>query len=246
MRSLRILVLSDFDGTNANVIRDYLFSFKQYSEHKYYYVFDCTEFNSSTDLGFFDVILLFWDLYLLSPSLLSQELRRRIRQAPARKVLFLQDEYRDVRAFNHAMSELGINIMFTCVDESDHDLFYPRALIPSLEATYPVLTGYVPRYLERARHSPSAERPVDIAYRSREVPYCLGDLGREKRIIADQFQAISAVRALRNDISVREEDRLYGEQWVEFLRRSRCVLGSPSGASVVDFTGEIRRNCEVY
>src|SRR5262249_40697090 len=36
------------------------------------------------------------------------------------------------------------------------------------------------------------------------------------------------------------------DEWVRFLRRSRSVLGSPSGASVVDFSGEIQRDCERY
>src|SRR5207302_5229386 len=48
------------------------------------------------------------------------------------------------------------------------------------------------------------------------------------------------------DISVRERDLLYGRRWTGFLRASRCVLGSASGVSVIDFTGEIRRNCERY
>ena len=245
-RSLKILVLSTFDGTNASVIRDFLFSFNRYSRHKYYYVFDCAELDGMTEFDYFDVILVFWSLDLRPPSFLFPEARARIRRAAARKVLFLQDEYREVRFFNHMMSELGVNVMFTCVDESDHALFYPPSLVPTLEATYTVLTGYVPRYLERARPGSRAERPLDIGYRSREVPFWLGDLGREKWIIADRFQAISAARGLCSDISVREEDRLYGDEWVRFLRRSRCVLGSPSGASVVDFSGEIQRNCERY
>ena len=36
----RVLVLSTFTGTNANVIGDYLFSFNAHSRHDYRYVFD--------------------------------------------------------------------------------------------------------------------------------------------------------------------------------------------------------------
>lgn len=236
---LRILVLSTFNGRSADVIRDYLFAFNAYSRHRYFYVFDCGDLDDDFDFRAFDVILIFWNVDLLGSDL-GRPARERIRAAPALKVLFLQDEYRDVRPMNAAMRALGIQVMFTCVADADHETFYPRSLVPSLEATYGVLTGYVPAYLER-RPRPSAEtRPLDLGYRSRDTPFWLGDLGREKRIIADRFQAISAAHGLRADISVREVDRLYGGRWVSFLRRSRCVLGTASGASVVDLTGEIR------
>ncbi len=242
---LNILVLSTFDGGNATVIRDFLFSFNAHSSHRYYYVFDCAILDEDTDFSPFDVILIFWSVLLLGPDL-TAAVRARIRSAPAVKILFLQDEYREVRATNAAMQGLGIQVLFTCVAEADHEIFYPPSRIPSLEATYTVLPGYVPQYLEGVRHQLERARPLDVGYRSRDVPFYLGDLGRQKRIIADRFHRICEGNGLRADISVEEADRLYGRAWVRFLRASRCVLGTASGASVVDFTGEIRRACERY
>src|SRR5262249_31049313 len=66
------------------------------------------------------------------------------------------------------------------------------------------------------------------------------------RILAQRFPAIAEAHGLTHDISIREHDRLYGRRWISFLLASRCVLGSPSGASVVDFTGRIRRDCDRY
>ena len=63
-------------------------------------------------------------------------------------------------------------------------------------------------------------------------------------MVAQRFQALARAEGLASDISVLERDRLYGRQWVKFLRDCRCVLGTSSGASVADFTGEIRRACE--
>jgi Glycosyl transferases group 1 len=243
-RPLSILVLSTFDGSNANVIRDFLFSFHAHSCHRYYYVFNCRILDGD-DFSAFDVILIFWSVYLLGPDL-TPEVRARIRSARGVKVLFLQDEYRDVRPMNEAMRDLGVQVMFTCVAEADHETFYPRALVPTLDATYTVLPGYVPLYLENVGNEPESQNPIDVGYRSRDVPFYLGDLGREKRIIADRFEVICAQNGLHADISVREVDRLYGAAWVTFIRNSRCVLGTASGASVVDFSGEIRRNCERY
>jgi hypothetical protein len=240
---LKILILSTYEGMDANAVRDYLLSFRLHSRHDYYYVLDCRRLDGRIDLHPFDVIVIFWDVYLLGPEL-AEAVREQIAHAPAVKVVFLQDEYRDVREVNQAMAGLGIQLAFTCVAEPDHRVFYPSEAIPTLETLYTVLPGYVPRYLEGARLDVDAPRPIDIGYRSRAMPFYLGDLGQEKTVVAERFQALARAEGLASDISVRERDRLYGRQWVKFLRDCRCVLGTSSGASVTDFTGEIRRSCE--
>jgi hypothetical protein len=240
---LKILVVSAYDGTDAHAVRDYLLSFRLHSRHDVFYVFDCRRVRQPLDLAPFDVVVVFWEVFLLGPEL-TPSLRADIARARALKVVFLQDEHRDVHAVDHTLGELGVHVVFTCVAESDHAVFYPPASIPTLEGTYTVLPGYVPRYLEGARLDPGRARPLDIGYRSRAMPYYLGDLAQQKTIVAERFQALAAAHGLTADISVREGDRFYGRPWVEFLRACRCVLGTSSGASVVDFTGAIRRGCE--
>lgn len=242
---LNVLVVSTFVGGNANVIRDFLFAFHAHSKHRYYYVYAPHSLGESFDFKQFDVIVVFWSVYLLGPGL-TPAVRERIRQAPALKVLFLQDEYRDVRLFNQKMAELGVNVMCTCVREEDHDLFYPKALIPSLRAVHTVLTGYVPDGLDEGPPDVASPRPIDIGYRSRAVPWVLGDLGQEKTTIATRFQEISARHGFKSDISVLESDRIYGDAWTRFLKASRYTLGTESGASLIDFTGEIKERCEAY
>ncbi len=119
-------------------------------------------------------------MYLLGPDV-WEEVRQKIRKADALKVLFLQEEYRGVRPMNQVMSQRGVQVLFTCVAEQDHETFYPPSLIPSLQATYTVLPGYVPAYLEHVRVDGASPRPLDIGYRSRAFPYYLGDSGHEKR-----------------------------------------------------------------
>jgi len=242
-RRLKILILSTYEGADANAVRDYLVSFRLHSRHDYYYVLDCRRLDERIDLRAFDIILIFWDVYLLGPEL-SDAAREQIARAAAVKVAFVQDEYRDVRAVNQAMARLGVKLAFTCVAPADHRIFYPSDAIPSLEAVYTVLPGYVPAYLEGIPLDVDAPRPLDLGYRSRAMPFYLGDLGQDKTVIAERFQALARAEGLASDISVLERDRLYGRQWVKFLRDCRCVLGTSSGASVVDFTGDIRRSCE--
>ncbi|MHC4911325.1 MAG: hypothetical protein ACYTF9_16610, partial [Planctomycetota bacterium] len=236
-RPLQVLVLSTFDGNNASVIGDFLFSFNAHSQHRYFYVFDCRNVSPGFDFTPYDVVLIFWSVYLLSGDI-SPPVMDAIAESRATKVLFLQDEYREVRQINGLMRRLGVQHMFSCAEASEHEALYPRSEIPSLEAVHTVLTGYVPRYLERRRLRLDADRPIDVGYRSRHVPSYLGDLGRQKVIIADRFRAAAAEHGLRCDISIREEDRIYGAGWIRFTRSCKYTLGTPSGASVIDLTGE--------
>ena len=187
-RPLQLLVLSTFNDANANVIRDYLLSFNAYSRHRFFYVFDCRLVQRSFDFSPFDAIVVFWNVYLpggaLSPAAMDA-----IAAAPAVKLLFLQDEYRNVRPINRLMARLGIQHMFTCVEPDQHEGFYPRSEVPSLEGVHTVLTGYVPEYLEQVPFRADDDRPIDIGYRSRDVPMCLGDLGRQKCVIAERVSA---------------------------------------------------------
>ena len=253
---LNILVLSDFLGYDANVVRDYLYCFNQHSRHQFYYLHNWSKNNFRRLHGFdfnrFDAIILFWDFFWvgsgepLSYCYVPDWVAGRIADSSALKVQFLQDEYRDVRLANRAMSRFGVNLMFTCTAEKDHELFYPKSLIPTLQATYPVLTGYVPTYLEHVHYPAEIERPIDIGYRSRKLMYYLGRLGQEKGTIADRFEEIASRHGFSANISVKEKDRIYGEDWLTFMKACRFSIGTESGASVVDFDGQIRKNCQEY
>src|SRR5207244_11929464 len=129
-------------------------------------------------------------VYLLGPHI-YESVGERIRKTSARKVLFLQDEYSDVRPMNRVMSELGVQVMFTCIGEQDHEVFYPKALIPSLQAVYPVIPGYVPAYLERVKVVDRVLSQLDIGYRSRAVNYYLGTLGQMNRYVVSRVEVIS-------------------------------------------------------
>ena len=254
--AFNVLVLSDFNGLDANVIRDFLYSFNRHSQHRFFYLhaWRNNHFRRMRNFDFngFDAIVLFWDFFWigsndpLSYCYIPDWVADPIAASPALKIQFLQDEYRDVRLANRVMKRLGVNVMFSCVAPKDHETFYPKALIPSLEATYPVLTGYVPSYLETVDWPASIDRPIDIGYRSRQNPYYLGSLAQEKCVIAEQFQKIADAHDFRANISVREEDRIYGDDWLTFQRSCRFSLGTESGASVVDFDGTIKKNCQEY
>ena len=243
---LKILILCDFEGRDANVIRDFLYSFNAFSPHSYYYFHDAKHLDNTLDFSRYDVIMFFWSSYWFWGMPVNDAAIEAIKSTRALKVLMLQDEYRTVRYNNGLMNRLGIQVMLTCVAPKDHDVFYPRAEIPSLQAVHTVLTGYVPDYMKGLELPSFEARPIDIGYRSRVMPYYLGDLAREKLTIAQKFERIACEKGFIADISVREEDRMYGQQWLDFLASCKFALGTESGASVVDFDGMIHYRCAQY
>jgi len=240
----KILVLNHFLSGNANVYRDYLFCFQAYSRHDFYYVHRLNVLKT-LDLKQFDAILLFWACDWLRPRI-GEEMIARIAEAPGKKLLFLQDEYRNVSLARKAINRFGVDQLFTLVHPNDYEAYYPKSACPGLSRIETVLTGYVPEELTKLESPRHRDRTVDVAYRSRMCPYYLGDLAQEKFAIAVRFQKLAAQFGLRHDISTWEGDRIYGRAYIDFLRNSRSVLGTESGASVVDFTGEIQNRCEEY
>ena len=247
---MRFLLLADYDPGNASVIGDFMYAFDRYSEHEFYYAFWPRHLEPEFNFDDFDAIVVFWSVTLapkapIQPTF-SPELRERIRRSSARKIVFLQDEYRAIRNVNQEMAELGVNIVFSCVAEKDHSFFYPKSIIATLGEVHTVLTGYVPAYLEKPEVRNVGARSFDIGYRSRDVAYQLGDLAREKRRICDIFLHEAPRRGFSINASVREDDRIYGADWVTFLQQSRYQIGTPSGASVMDLDGSVERKISAY
>jgi|SaaInlStandDraft_7_1057024.scaffolds.fasta_scaffold29973_1 hypothetical protein len=238
MNKLNILVLSTAGhrALQAKTMFDYLYSFNLYSEHNYYYHSFFDLITEDFDFSLYDAIVLF---YNFNYSAVPDSICEKIKKSQALKILFFQDEYSDVCARQSFMAKIEVDLMFTCVAERDFDLFYPKSKIPSMKGIYTVLTGYVSESLATRRVNWGAKREYDIGYRSRAVPYMLGDLGREKVIIAERFSNECKKRKLKYNISIKEKDRIYAEQWYQFLENSRCQLGTESGCSIVDFSGNL-------
>ncbi len=241
-----ILFLCDYNKNSANTIIDHCESFRRYSKHNYYYV-NPTGISKPfwLDMDHFDIVIIHYSIYILGDWYIDSTWRKEISRTKAYKVQFIQDEYRTVNAITQRMRELGINMLFTCVPEGEIEKVYPEERLPGVRKIN-TLTGYCPEYLVDKKPDFSSPRPIDVGYRGRALGYWLGELAQEKRIIAEKFLEYAKESSLVCNISYKEEDRIYGEDWVKFLKTCRCVLGTESGASVVDFTGEIEKNVQDY
>ena len=255
-RKLQILLLCVQPSAGAKTIRDHVDAFGRHSRHRVrvlqnlpplYGSFNgrIPTFPRDLDLEIFDVLVIHYSNFLLSDIHFDASARERIANFRGLKVLFLQDEYRQVDAICTQIRNLGFDVLFTCVPEAEIEKVYPAAKLPGL-CRISNLTGYVPEDLLRRKARPLAERPVDVGYRARQVPFWLGNLGAEKWQIAPKFLSATSGSGLKCDVTYREEDRLYGKRWIQFFESCRSVLGSESGASIFDFTGELQQAVERY
>lgn len=252
--ALNILLIATLPPNQAQTIRDHVDAFRRYSQH---HVFVYNHFNwlqtghmglpGKLDLQRFDVIVIHYSTYLLSEDIdyFSPEAKQQLAAFKGLKVLFRQDEYMHVDGLSEVLQGLKIDVLFTTFDEKDAARIYARSGLERLRLVR-TLTGYVPESLLGLSCPPSADRKIDVGYRSRTVPFWLGSLAMEKVEISQRFSDAAAQYGLTCDISCREQDRIYGHGWIRFLTSCRAVLGTESGASVVDFSGEIRHRTESY
>lgn len=245
MRPLEILLLCDYRGGIAATVREHVDSLVRCSAHHVRRVSILGDLPPHLDLGHFDAVVIHYSLIACHEGYLSAGARAALWKFRGLKAIFIQDEYRFVDATIAALREIGVDILFTCVPQDEIEKVYSSDRLPGVRKIN-VLTGYVPERLLSRVVKPYAERRIDVGYRARKVPAWLGELGREKYEIGRNFQQDASRDGFVLDISFREEDRLYGDGWVEFVCNCKAMLGVESGASVFDFSGEIQRKVEAH
>ncbi len=246
-KKLNILMLSHFVKNDANVIREHCKYFQQYSMNKFYY-FDPVnrQIPKWLNLNKFNSIVIHWSIYSIGQWYLDDSWIEAISSSKALKVMFIQDEYRKVNAFTNMMRHLRINILYTCVPQSEINKVYPEEKLPNVKKIN-TLTGYVPEYFYSNKPKfDLSERPLDVIYRGRVLGYWYGALAQEKILIAEQFLKHNKNYNLNCDISYRENDRVYGKKWLEFIGSSKTSLATESGASVFDMNGLIESTVRNY
>jgi hypothetical protein len=157
------------------------------------------------------------------------------------KIAFPQDEYDHAEDLDEWLDDLGAEIVCTVLDGRHREQLYPR--LTKKAAFYETLTGYIDEESAlrfRARLSPLAERPFDIVYRARNLPYWLGSHSQLKHRIGEVVAGQAPEHGLETDISTRLHETILGDAWLDFLATGRATIGAESGSSVLDRRGEIR------
>jgi hypothetical protein len=246
---MEILFLTNRPTANsqAATVTEYLDALLKYSKHNVHEISMLHHFPARIDLNRFDVVISHYSLSIgpLLRHFYGDDLIKQLKQFKGLKAAFLQDEYREIKTFWRHINELGINVLFSCVPETEISKVYPVEKVPNLSVVN-VLTGYVPERLLRQPVLPIDQRPIDVGYRTRRMPYWLGRLGHEKWFIAEEFQHRAKSTDLKLDLSTREGERLYGDAWINFVASCRAVIGVESGASIIDFDGKLEHRVEEY
>ncbi len=244
-RPLRILLLSHVRPGHANTSHDHERALLEFSRHFVHVHSPVENPDWLPGLHHFDVVVIHYSIVCFVEGYLPALVIRALQDFRGLKVIFIQDEYRAVYAAIDVMERLGVDLLFTCVPEQAVEKLYGELRRRGVRIE-PTLTGYVPDELSRAPRSPLPGRPYDIVYRGRPLSPALGRLAQEKTQIARQIMPLATRFNLTTDIDWREDARIYGADWTRFMSSGRAALGTESGASIVDFTGDIERVVALY
>jgi hypothetical protein len=245
-RRKRVLLLCNYDPTIvAETILEHIRSFKDYSEHDVFTINFLGDLPDEFPIHIFDVVVIHYSVCIGRGGYLSQRTKDMIREHRGCKVLFIQDDYRWINSTISNCLYMGIDIIFGLASQRIKRQIYPEEILPNVRIET-VLTGYVSDALLQEKSKEYAKRTIDVSYRARKLPFWMGSFALQKWQIADRFLEDTKPYNLHCDISTKEEDRLYGNQWINLLKNSKAVLGTESGVNVCDFTGQLQKDVEAY
>ena len=236
MRRKNILFLYSRIPSFTNAVRDYVNAFAQHSSHHIHY-FDTDSGPLEFDLGAYDAIVFNYCFWARRSSITS-EMIAHVAAYGGLKIAIFQDEQDTIRWHRQHVVLMGIRAIVTVVNPEVWRAALPEDFYRNL-IFLRALTGYVPEQntYNDTPPLPMAERCWWIGYRGRPVPYQYGRLTREKFIIGEQMRTICEERNIPHNIATAEEERLYGQDWMNLIRNSRLMLGTESGTNIVDFDG---------
>ena len=227
---------------DAATVTDHIESFRRYSRYPVWEV--------NTDLGFpsgladapVGAVVLHYSLFHTLGYKLDEGFLRFLAGTDAYKVAFFQDEHHFCRQRFAFLNEYAFDCVFTCLEPSEFDKVYGRYTeVPRLVSYLP---GYVSETMVDAAQRfalPDERRPIDIGYRGRSLAPYMGRAALEKREIAERFEQLAGDSGLRLDVTAREGERRYGDDWWRFLGSCKGTLGVEAGVSVFDLEDEASR-----
>ena len=242
---LDVLIIYSSYAFHVPTVQEHVLSFRHYSNNNVVFLDYSISGYWDINLNDFDVLVFHYSIVISMESYLPKKLAQKIRNYFGYKVLFIQDEYRWVDRTVRSIADLGINVIYTVVNPEVVDKIYHHPEVSHVRRKM-ILTGYVSEQMIHARVPRLAGRPIDVGYRARRVPEWLGYFGQEKWLIGERFKQDSEKYGIKCDIEHEENRRLYGQQWGSFVTGCKAMLGTESGASMVDFTGEVQEAVEAY
>jgi len=245
MKKLRLLVAYSAQTMAAQTIIEYVTMLKNMGGFDVSFVHVTHDAIMDFDLNDFDVIFHNYCARLCFEGYVSSDYLEKLKKFSGLKVISVQDDGDRTSTLHRAIRECGFHVLITAVPEDTLNYGYPAEQLPNVEI-FKAYTGYVPENFSEIQKYilPLKDRPILLGYRGRDIGARYGKLGFYKFEIGRRMQEICEARGLKHDISMREEDRIYGMDWYAFTGRCRAVLGTESGSNVWDFDGSIERRLQ--
>lgn len=246
-KKLSVLLLCDDNGEHPDALLDHIVAIRGLSKH-HVYTFNPRWLISGCkclDLDEFDVVVIHYSLASFSDYYLASHFREKLRRFHGLKIQFIQDDYRRIDEVAAVIRYMGIHILFTTYPKEQISKVWDETRLPGV-VKISTLVGYIPDKLISLESPPLESRPIDIGYRGRQVPYWLGQFGQEKVWIGQGVSERAEKYGLRCNISWRENDRIYGKEWIKFISSCKAMLGTESGASITDFDGSVEMKVQEY
>lgn len=250
---MKILCIYNLREKNArNTIDEHLYSFRRYSDEDVYYLNVAFGIPWYIEKIYFDVVIYHYTFFALKwdPKQFERLRKKcgRLKYISGYKIAMPQDEYIYSIIINLFFRDFGIKTVYTCLPPSDYQKVYDKE-ISGLDYYFSVPAGFIDetavnRYANES--PPLSERPIDIGYRARKVPYWLGKHGNIKWLLGEKFNNAAKHHNLKTDISSDPEGFFMGKDWYRFLQSCKVFIGCEGGASLHDPTGEIRQKVEEY
>jgi hypothetical protein len=220
---------------NIGAHADYINSFRARRKIKWHF-YGHLRGKSRVSLHVYDVVAIHCSISLgLEP---YTDLALDLSEFNGVKLVFLQDEYRNINATIKGLAASNFTTALCCLPPIAIETLYGKIGIP-MDKFISILTGYAPKHTINHNPPKIIDRTIDLSYRGREAPYSWGALVHQKHSLAQTLSARLESQGLIVDISSRDEDRIYGKGWVEFIRNSRVTFGTESGSNILDYDGKI-------
>ena len=123
--ALKILLLSVNASGTAQTVTDHVKALCRFSKHEVYSYPHVGVLSDrlppGLDLTWFDVLVIHYSVYTISDDYLGPETKDLIGRFNGIKVLFVQDEYRQINTLHQQMSRMGIDVLFTFVSAGNFE-----------------------------------------------------------------------------------------------------------------------------
>ena len=240
----RVLVLHGLSSHMRQTTFEFAMSFRRYAPSDcqvQYHNIRNPSLPTSLREGF-DAVIMTYDLLGLRSSTQWDwviERTEKIRKDCDRLLAFPQDDYTCNRILDEGLNVLNADVIYTPI-ENGHEIVYP--IMSNRAEIKQVLTGYVDtavaeKYL--TSWIPMKERTIDVGTRVRLLSPWLGRSGQKKGLFAEKFHNLAEAVGMVSDISTKDEDVFFGEEWYEFLGSCRTTIAQKGGASLCDPDGSL-------